>query len=171
MKVKIESLRATNEFQALEKDWKLFTKAPMHQDLVQKYDGFVNALDKELKLTGPADIQESNFAKETSKLLGLVSDVADGNLVSFFDYVLDDQRGTTMSALTDEETKLGCKNVTFYKVIMARKGKSAQGRGDWGFALDGMKGMVAQTCREYNYKNCPTDSKIAELFKLCPKNA
>lgn len=171
MKVKIESLRETDQFQALEKDWKLYTKQPMHQDLVQKYNGFVDTFEKEGKLTGPTEFWESNFAKETTKLMSLISDVADGELVSFFDYILDDQRGTTMSALTDEETKLGCKNVTFYKVLMVRKGKSAQGRGDWGFALDGMKGMVAETCKQYNYKNCPTDSKIAELFKICPKNA
>jgi hypothetical protein len=79
----------------------------MHQELVQKYNGFVDAFKKEGKLTGSAEFWESHSYKEMTKLLGLVSDVADGQLVSFFDYVLDDAPQTNLDAQNDLGLELG----------------------------------------------------------------
>ena len=50
--------------------------------------------------------------------------------------------GTEASEST-EANEEGCKNVTFYEVIKVRAGKSAEGKGSWGYKLPGMISMVA----------------------------
>lgn len=91
LKKRVEKLRATPQFKAVEQDWKATTQTKSAVQFTKKAEAFFDALLSDYKFGDkPEGFKDGPFVKQTFKLVQFVDDILNGKLQGVFDYVLAD---------------------------------------------------------------------------------
>lgn len=83
-------MRNSTAFKNLAADWKQQVKYKRHRDFVEEWQEWKEAYGENIKFTDkPDDFLNGHFVHQVFVLLKFIDDADEGELLGFFDYLLD----------------------------------------------------------------------------------